>query len=137
MRRRDFIKVIGGTAVAWPLAAQAQKAVKVYRIGILAPEHPPPGFLETFRQRLRELGYVDGQNIAFEIRSAEGYGQQLAVFANQLAQLKVDVIVAINTPSVQAAKKASTVIPIVMLRTADPVKSGLVRWEYYRFKLHG
>ena len=126
MRRRDFIKVIGGT-VAWPLAAQAQKAIKVYRVGILAPERPPPGFLETFRQGLRELGYVEGQNIAIEIRSAEGYGQQLAVLANQLVEQKVDVIVAINTPSVQAAKKASAAIPIVMMRTADPVKSGLVR----------
>lgn len=126
MRRRKFITLLGGVAVAWATSARAQQAVRSYRIGILAPERPPPGFLETFRQGLREFGYVDGQNIAFEIRSAEGYGQQLAVLAKQLVQLKVDVIVAINTPSVQAAKKASAGIPIVMLRTADPVKSGLV-----------
>ncbi|MGB8611548.1 MAG: ABC transporter substrate-binding protein, partial [Pseudolabrys sp.] len=80
-----------------------------------------------FRQGLRELGYVEGQNIAFEIRSAEGYGQRLAALANHLVELKVDVIVAVNTQSVQAAKKASTTIPIVMTRIADPVKSGLVR----------
>ncbi|MGB9318657.1 MAG: ABC transporter substrate-binding protein, partial [Pseudolabrys sp.] len=86
-----------------------------------------PGFLEAFRQGLRELGYVEGQNIAFEIRSAEGYGQRLAALANHLVELKVDVIVAVNTQSVQAAKKASTTIPIVMTRIADPVKSGLVR----------
>lgn len=126
MRRRDFIKVIGSTAVAWPLAAQAQKAAQVYRVGILAPDLQFPGFLETFRQGLREVGYVEGQNITFEVRSAEGYGQRLAALANELVGLKVDVILAINTPSVQAAKKASATIPIVMMRTADPVKSGLI-----------
>ncbi len=127
MQRRDFITFLGGAAVAWPLIARAQQAVKLHRIGILSPELPPPGFLEAFRQGLRELGYVEGQNIAFEIRSAEGYGQRLAALANHLVELKVDVIVAVNTQSVQAAKKASTTIPIVMTRIADPVKSGLVR----------
>ena len=124
--RRAFITLLGGAAVAWPLIARAQQAVKLYRIGILSPELPPPGFLETFRQGLRELGYVEGQTIAFEVRSAEGYSQRLAALANELVRLKVDVIVAINTPSVQAAKKASATIPIVMTRIADPVKSGLV-----------
>jgi putative ABC transport system substrate-binding protein len=127
MQRRAFITLLGGSAVAWPLIARAQQAVKLHRIGILSPELPPPGFLEAFRQGLRELGYVEGQNIAFEIRSAEGYGQRLAALANHLVELKVDVIVAVNTPSVQAAKKASATIPIVMTRIADPVKSGLVR----------
>ena len=127
MQRRDFITLLGGAAAAWPLAAYAQQAVKRYRIGILSPELLPPGFLEAFRQGLREFGYVEGQNIAFEIRSAEGYSQRLAALANHLVELKVDVIVALNTPSVQAAKKASATIPIVMTRIADPVKSGLVR----------
>ena len=127
MQRRAFITLLGGSAVAWPLIARAQQAVKLHRIGILSPELPPPGFLEAFRQGLRELGYVEGQNIAFEIRSAEGYGQRLAALANHLVELKVDAIVAVNTQSVQAAKKASTTIPIVMTRIADPVKSGLVR----------
>ena len=77
-------------------------------------------------QGLSELGYIEGQNIVFEIRSAEGYGQQLTILADQLVKSKVDVILAVNTPSVQAARKASTTIPIVMMRTADPVKSGLV-----------
>ncbi|MGB8579174.1 MAG: ABC transporter substrate binding protein, partial [Pseudolabrys sp.] len=125
MQRRDFITLLGGLAAAWPLAAYAQQAAKLYRIGILSPELPPPGFLEAFRQGLRELGYVEGQNIAFEIRSAEGYGQRLAALANHLVELKVDLIVAVNTPSVQAAKKASATIPIVMTRIADPVKSEL------------
>ena len=126
MQRRAFITLLGGAAVAWPLGARAQHAVKLYRIGILSPELPPPEFLEAFRQGLRELGYVEGQTIVFEVRSAEGYSQRLAALANELVRLKVDVIVAINTTSVQAAKKASATIPIVMTRIADPVKSGLV-----------
>ena len=124
--RREFITLLGGAVVARPLGARAQQAVKLYRIGILSPQVPPPEFLEAFRQGLRERGYVEGQTIAFEVRSAEGYSQRLAVLANELVRLKVDVIVAINTPSVQAAKKASATIPIVMTRIADPVKSGLV-----------
>ncbi|MGA7389667.1 MAG: ABC transporter substrate-binding protein, partial [Pseudolabrys sp.] len=124
--RREFITLLGGAVVARPLGARAQQAVKLYRIGILSPQVPPPEFLEAFRQGLRELGYVEGQTIAFEVRSAEGYSQRLAPLANELVRLKVDVIVAINTPSVQAAKKASATIPIVMTRIADPVKSGLV-----------
>ncbi|MGA7309358.1 MAG: ABC transporter substrate binding protein, partial [Pseudolabrys sp.] len=125
MQRRDFITFLGAAA-AWPLAAYAQQAVKLHRIGILSPELLPPGFLDAFRQGLRELGYVEGQDIAIEVRNAEGYGQRLVALANHLVELKVDVILAVNTPSVQAAKKASATIPIVMTRIADPVKSGLV-----------
>ena len=125
--RREFVTLLlDGAAAAWPLAAYAQQAVKLYRIGILSPELPPPGFLDAFRQGLRELGYVEGHDIMFEVRSAEGYSQRLATLANHLVELKVDVILAINTPSVQAAKKANATIPIVMTRVADPVKSGLV-----------
>jgi len=93
---------------------------------ILSPDLPP-GFLDAFRQGLSELGYVEGQNIALEVRSAEGYSQRLAALANYLVELNVDVILAVNTSSAQAAKKASATIPIVMTRIADPVKSGLVR----------
>jgi len=126
MQRRDFIALLCGAAAAWPLATHAQQVAKLYRIGILSPELLPPGFLEAFRQGLHELGYVEGQNIKFEIRNAEGYSQRLVALANHLVELKVDVILAVNTPSVQAAKKASATIPIVMTRIADPVKSGLV-----------
>jgi len=105
---------------------RAQQAVKLYRVGILSPELPPPGFLDAFRQGLHELGYVEGRDIALEVRNAEGYGQRLGALANILAELKVDVILALNTPSVQAAKKATATIPIVMTQIADPLKSGLV-----------
>ena len=116
--RREFISLLGGAAVEWPLIARAQHGGKLYRIGILSPELPPPGLLDAFRQGLRELGYVEGQDFTFEVRNAEGYSQRLVALANHLVELKVDVILAVNTPSVQAAKKASATIPIVMTRIA-------------------
>ena len=67
MQRRDFIRLLGGAAALWPFAALAQQAVKLHRIGILSPELPPPGFLDAFRQGLRELGYVEGRDIALEV----------------------------------------------------------------------
>jgi putative ABC transport system substrate-binding protein len=127
MRRREVIALLS-SAAAWPLttrAAEAQQATKLYRVGILTPERPPLGLVDALRQGLRELGYED-KNIAFEVRSAEGYGQQLAALANELVELKVDALIAVNTPSAQAAKQASATIPIIMMRVADPVRSGLV-----------
>ena len=114
MQRRDFITLLAGAAAAWPLAAYAQQAVKLYRIGILSPELPPPGFLDAFRQGLHELGYIEGHDIAFEIRSAEGYGQRLAALANLLVGLKVDVILLMTLTrgcsSCRAATAAETCV---------------------------
>jgi putative tryptophan/tyrosine transport system substrate-binding protein len=126
MRRREFIILLGGMATA-PLRASAQRPSKVYRIGVLTPESAPPGLLEGFEEGLRELGYVRGQNIFFEERNAQGDYQHLPVLANELVSLKVDVILAVNTPAVQAAKKVTTTIPIVITRVANPVKTGLVQ----------
>jgi putative ABC transport system substrate-binding protein len=126
MRRREFIALLGGAAAAWPLAARAQRLSKVYRIGVLTPETAPPGLLEGFEEGLRELGYVQGQNINFELRNAEGDHQRLEALANELVRGGVDVILAVNTPAAQAAKKATATIPIVMTRVADAVKVGLV-----------
>ena len=125
MRRREFIALVGGLATA-PLVAKAQQAEKLYRIGILSPERPPPELLEAFQQGLRELGYVEGKNVAFEIRNSEGDGQELAALASQLVGLKVDVILAVNTPGALTARNATTTIPIVITRVADPLESGLV-----------
>jgi putative ABC transport system substrate-binding protein len=125
IRRREFIATLGGAAT-WPFAARAQQLRKHYRIGVLCQELPPPGLLEGLEQGLRELGYVPGQNINFELRNAEGDNQRLGVLANELVRVEVDVILAVNTPAAQAAKKATTTIPIVMTRVADAVKVGLV-----------
>ena len=94
-------------------------------VGILSQDLQP-GLLETFRDELRKLGYVEGQNINIELRDAAGRNERLPALAEELLRLKVNVIVAVNTPAVQAAKKATKTVPVVMMRVADPVKSGLV-----------
>ncbi len=121
MRRREFMAGLGG-AVAWPLFARAQQ--KIPRIGILVfteMEHMGP-----FREALRDLGYVDGRNVQFEIGAAEGQVNRLPDLAAQLVRSKVDVIVASLTPAVTAARKATSDIPIVMAPAGDPVATGLI-----------
>jgi putative tryptophan/tyrosine transport system substrate-binding protein len=113
--------------LAAPRAAGAQPArATTYRIGVLSPGGPPPGPLEAFREGLRDLGYVEGRTIAIEWRFAEGKNDQLPGLADELVRLKVDVIFAVNTPTAWAAKNATTTIPIVIARLADPTKTGLV-----------
>ena len=128
MRRsvlRLFAILVLGAAFL-PVAATAQQAGKIYRIGVLALEIPPPGLLEAFQAELRTLGYVEGKNLAIEARNAGGEGERLAAVADELIRVPVDVILAVNTPAAQAAKKATATLPIVIMRVADPVKSGLV-----------
>ncbi len=95
------------------------------RIGVLAQDLQP-GLLETFRDELRTLGYVEGRSISIELRNAAGHNERLPTLVEELLRLKVDVIVAINTPAAQAAKNATRTVPVVIMRVADPVKSGLV-----------
>src|SRR5258708_9390066 len=114
MRRREFITLLGGAAVAWPLAARAQQpAIPI--IGILVPARPEP-FRSEFQAGLRELGYREGQNIAFEFRSADGNSARLRELADDLVRLKVDIIIAALTPAATAARQATTEIPIVGTR---------------------
>jgi putative ABC transport system substrate-binding protein len=126
MDRRRFLLTSVAGALVVPLAGEAQHARKAHRIGVLSPESPPPGLFEAFQERLRELGYVEGKNIAIESRHAGGKNERLAALADELIGFMVDVILTVNTPAAQAAKKAPAVIPIVITRVADPVKSGLV-----------
>src|SRR5262249_38829166 len=105
--------------------ATAQQPKKVHRIGVLSPGSLGPSpLLDAFRQGLRELGYVEGQNVAFEYRFAEADLRPLSDLVAELARLKVDVILTINTPASQAAKNATKTIPIVFTWVADP--AGLV-----------
>jgi len=124
MRRRDFIAGIVGSAVAWSFAARAQQP-KLPRIGILIPANPQP-FWNEFQQGLREHDYIEGQTIQFEFRSAEGKPNLLRGLADELVRLKVDIIVASQTPAVTAARQATTEIPIVMAPAGDPVGTGLI-----------
>src|ERR1700745_2311135 len=114
MRRRDFIKLLAG-AVAWPLAARGQQT-KVARIGALyIGLADAESFKKELREGLRELGYVEGQNIAFEFRSAEGKLDRLPELATELVRLKVDVIVALYVPSALAANTATRQTPIFFI----------------------
>ena len=112
--------------LATPLVVEAQPAKRMYRIGVLSPGAGPPGPLEAFREGLRDLGHVDGQTVVIEWRFADGKNERLPALADELVRLKVNVIFAVNTPAAWAAKKATTTIPIVIARLADPVKTGLV-----------
>jgi putative tryptophan/tyrosine transport system substrate-binding protein len=125
MQRREFITLLGGTAAAWPLAARSQPS-KVVRIGALyIGLADAESFKKELRDGLRELGYVEGQNIAFEFRSAEGKLDRLPELASELVRLKVDVIVALYVPSALAAKQATREIPIVII-AAEPIETGIV-----------
>jgi putative tryptophan/tyrosine transport system substrate-binding protein len=126
MRRREFIAGVG-CAAAWPVVAGAQQSPgKIRRLGILMPGAPPDPLVEAMQGRLRELGYVEGRDISFEFRWAEGKFERLNQLATELADLKVDVITAFSTPAAIAAKKATTTIPIVFSAVGDPVGTGVV-----------
>jgi len=127
MRRRDFIRLFSSAVVAWPLTALAQKpAAKIWRLGILQPGAPPEPLVDTLQERLKELGYSEGHNIAYEYRWAEGKPPRLTELAKELVDLKVDVITAFSTPAAIAAQKATQTIPIVFAGVGDPVGSGVV-----------
>jgi len=114
--------------LAAALSAEAQQSSNLYRIGLLigASEAFVAPYIEIFRQALRALGYVEGQNIAFQSRYADGYYDRLRALAAELIQLKVDLLVTEGTPPTRAATQATTTIPIVMTVTGDPVAAGLV-----------
>jgi len=129
MRRRDFIKVIAGSAAAaWPLAVRAQQPGKRPTIGFLGATTPTiwSAFVSAFLMRLRELGWADGQNITIEYRWAEGRESRYTQFAAELVQRNVDIIVTAGTPAVLAVMKATSTIPIVFAAASDPVQTGLV-----------
>jgi ABC-type uncharacterized transport system substrate-binding protein len=128
MMRREFVTLLAGAAAAWPLSARAQQGGRMRRIGYLGISSPSlePHYVEAFRQRLRELGHVEGENIVIEYRWAEGADARLPNLATELVQSKPDVIVTTGTPGALAAMQATQTIPIVMASSADPVGSGLV-----------
>jgi putative ABC transport system substrate-binding protein len=127
MNRRTFLGTLAGGLLAAPLVAQAQPAGKVPRIGFLfSGASGPAREVDTFRQGLRDLGYIEGQNIAIEYRFAGGQVERLPELAAELVRLKLDVIVAPYTPPALAAKRATSTIPIVFAVVADAVGAGLI-----------
>jgi putative ABC transport system substrate-binding protein len=123
VRRRQFITLLGGAAAAWPLAARAQQPVRrVPRIGVI---DDAPNW-DHFRQGLRDFGYVVGQNIAIEYRSAQDNVDRLTRAALELVSLPTDVIVVHGSPATRAARRATATIPIVTIGVGDPVRAGFV-----------
>src|SRR5215467_16023652 len=114
--RRELLVALGGAAAAWPLKARAQQPGRVWRIGVLETTSMAMNAtnFEVFRQSLRELGYIEEQNLIIEYRSAEGRGERFADLTADLLRLNIDVIVTRGTPAALAAKKATTTTPIVM-----------------------
>jgi putative tryptophan/tyrosine transport system substrate-binding protein len=121
--RRQFISALGGASLVWPIAARAQRATgKIARIGII--DNSP--IWDPFRKQLRELNYVEGENIAYVYLRTDGSPAQLDAAAAALAQVSVNVIVAFGTPRAQAAQRATKTIPIVAISISDPIAAGLV-----------
>src|SRR3984893_17454672 len=129
MQRRSFLGTLVGALVTAPVVARAQPAGKVYRIGHLAASSPSAEntrLLGGFRAERRERGWVEGQNVAFEYRWAEGRYERLLALAAELTETKVDLIVAGGTPNAMAAREVTRIIPIVMVGATTPVELGLV-----------
>jgi len=124
--RRRFIGTLAGGLLASPITTFAQQPTKVVRIGFLGSSAPPPELLGAVRGGLRERGYVEGSNLALEVRWTEGSFDALPALANELARSRVDLILAWATPAALAAKRATPSIPIVFFGVSDPVGSGLV-----------
>ena len=128
MRRRDFISLLGGTAVALPLAAHAQQTTRLPLVGVLSPFiDSESSFLADFREGLREHGYLEGRNLRIEYRSAEGRGELLPDLISDLVRRNADIIVTASAPAIQVARQATSRIPIVFAGVGDAVNQGIVK----------
>lgn len=127
MRKKFFYFALGSLLFAFSLSAQAQPQAKIPKIGWLAVRPATAAFsIESFLREFSKLGYVDGKNIVFEYRYAEGKLDRLPALAEELVRLKVDVLIAPNTPAALAVKNATKTIPIVFLDVTDPIAAGLI-----------
>jgi len=125
MRRRDFIKVIGGGVVAWPLVARAQQSTMPV-IGFISGTWPDADRLRALRQGLKETGYIEGENIIVTYGWAEGHFERLPAMIAELIRRKVAVIIPVGTPPTLAAVAATKTIPITFVIGDDPVRLGIV-----------
>jgi putative tryptophan/tyrosine transport system substrate-binding protein len=127
LKRREFITLLGGAAVTWPVAAYAQQPAMpmIAYLGPISPE-AVAGRLRAFREGLKEIGYTEGENVAISYRYAEGQNDQLPAMAIELARRQVSVLITGGTPAAFAAKAATTTIPIVFILAEDPVRLGIV-----------
>jgi len=128
MKRREFITLVGGAALTWPLAARGQQPTKLRTIGFSgqSTRSAESELVAAFTQRLHELGWIENRTVVIEYRWSEGRAERVVQIAAEFVRLKVDVIVTSGTPQVLATKQATSVIPIVFARVGDPVANGLV-----------
>jgi hypothetical protein len=130
LKRREFIALLGGAAAAWPLAARAEQADRVRRIGVLmaASENDPErqAFVAAFREQLQKLGWTDGRNVRFDIRWAATDAALLQRFAKELVALQPDLILSHNTPTTAGLLQQTRTIPIIFAAVSDPIGSGFV-----------
>jgi putative ABC transport system substrate-binding protein len=128
VRRREFIALLGSAAATWPSAARAQRAQKTPLVGFLHPGSPEGSIvMDSLREGFRELGYVEGESITLEARWARGKPEALPQLTQELIQLGVDVLVPTARPSIEAARAATTTVPIVADDLeSDPIASGYV-----------
>ena len=124
MRRREFIKFLGVAATTWPIAARAQQAGKVWRMGFIAHGHE--SFYDALFEALREYGYEEGRNLIVERRYARGHAERFKEFAAEMVRLNADVVVVVTTPAALAVMNASKTIPIVHPNAIDPLNTGLI-----------
>ena len=124
MSCRDFVTLLGGAAATWPLTAWAQQSLAPRRIGLMANQPLPP--VQRFRQRLQQLGYVEGKNLIIEYRYGEGTDDRFPSFAAELVAMPVEVIVVWGNPAAFAAKRATASIPILIGSAGDVVNTGLI-----------
>jgi putative ABC transport system substrate-binding protein len=125
MRRRDFVSLIGGSAVVWPLVVRAQQGERMRRVGVLEsiPEDP---YLAAFMQGLQRLGWADGHNVRIDTRRGAGKGDDIRKYAAELSALAPDVMLVVGTPAVASLLQATNAVPMVFLRVTDPVGAGFV-----------
>src|SRR5262245_60173897 len=130
--RRNFITLLGGAAVAWPVAARAQQRPRVPTIGFLGSGMPSSDgqYVAAFGQRLRALGWIEGRDVAIEYRWGEGRVDRFAELAAELVRLKVDIVFTYGSATAAAAKQATSVIPIVFTLVGAPVEIGLRSEEH-------
>ena len=131
MKRREFITVLGGVAVTWPLAARAQQTPHVRRVGVLIPfpddrEPPAKDYLSAFKQRLQELGWDEARNIRFDYRFTGQVSERMRAGTEELIALAPDIIVVWANPAAAIVRKATQTIPIVFVSVSDPVGGGFV-----------
>ena len=128
IKRRKFLTLFGGAVLAWPLAVRAQPMAKVWHVGMLETTAATLNAtnLDAFKQALRQLGYIEGQNLIVEYRSGDGHIERFPQLAAELVRLNVDIIITRGTPAALAAKEATATIPIVMAAIGEPVETGMV-----------